>query len=932
MLEPESTGIGQGKQVLNLLLAEMEKRRGSLIVVFAGYKNKMEKLFQYNEGLPSRFSNTVHFEDYSDEQLYDVFVGLMKKAATSQPLRFADDNDQWCRVAIRRLGAGRNSPGFGNARSVRNLFDKVNNRQAVRCSRDTSADPFTFTKSDLLGPSAAEAAKNSAAWKQLKSMIGLSQVKKSVDALYEVVKANELLELEMRPRQAVALNRLFLGNPGTGKTTVAQIYAEILRDFGLLSKGEVIMKAASDFIGNVLGESQRNTSAIIKSAEGCVLVIDEAYGLHGKDPYKTAAIDTIVEQVQGVPGEDRAVVLLGYREQMETMLRESNPGLQRRFQLENAFQFDDYNNDELLQILKLKMKKQGVEAGTDALIAAVKYLAVLRDTKPPFGNGGAVANLLSEAVNRKAARGAGTSPELIAEDFAPVDESAAADTDEKVLFKGLIGCTEIIQELRIYRATFLAAREKGQDPLKQLSLNFRFVGAPGTGKTTVAQRMGRMFRGLGVLPSADVVVVSGTDLVAGFVGQTAQKTRDVMDKGLGKVLFIDEAYSLATGAGGFGQEAIDELVRCMTLDKYMGKMVVIVAGYENDIDRLMKMNEGLRSRFDQVIHFPSFNLQDCCQLFNLVIASPEVDLKLSKESENSNAVEKQLQRLVNQPGFSNGRDIINWVKRLQRQMAMRRLNDDAETIEPSDLETTMNELLRTLSTARRAADGSQQQPPAAATPPRPPANVPPSAYQTQNSIPQAPPPPVLQFETAIKPVEELKLKKKKKKEKEDDGPHEHRHDHEHEHKRMELIFDEESFFGLKIKQELQPLNDLLVNKMKLSDAQVQELSTADLQKSQMAQQAIEQFTKQLGDFAQAMDIIRRWQQALQEALKKKKEHEEEMARLAAERQQRLKPIIQCQACGRTSNVWSPCPVAPKLIGYVEERVQTYTRATVYRSG
>jgi len=270
---------------------------------------------------------------------------------------------------------------------------------------------------------------------------------------------------------------------GTGKTTVAKIYAEILRDFGLLSKGDVVMKAASDFIGSVIGESGKNTTAILKQAEGSVLVIDEAYGLYGKDgkdPYKTQVIDTIVEQVQAVPGEDKCVVMLGYREEMEQMMRGSNPGLQRRFQLENAFQFEDYSNDELLEILKLKMKKAGVTADIEALMAAVDKLAVQRDTKPPFGNGGAVANLLSEALQRKAGRGAGTHPELIASDFAPPDEEAANDTNEAVLFKGLIGCDEIIEKLKEYKQTFVRAKEKGQDPLKKLSLNFRFVGAPGT--------------------------------------------------------------------------------------------------------------------------------------------------------------------------------------------------------------------------------------------------------------------------------------------------------------------------------------------------------------------------------------------------------------------------------------------------------------------
>lgn len=115
-------------------------------------------------------------------------------------------------------------------------------------------------------------------------MTSLDKVKQAVESLYEVVKCNEEMDQQLRPRQDVALNRIFLGNPSTGKTTVAKMYAEILRDFGLLSKGKVLMKAASDFVGAVLGETQNNTRAILKEAEGCVLVIDEAYGLAAPTP------------------------------------------------------------------------------------------------------------------------------------------------------------------------------------------------------------------------------------------------------------------------------------------------------------------------------------------------------------------------------------------------------------------------------------------------------------------------------------------------------------------------------------------------------------------------------------------------------------------------------------------------------------------------
>ena len=135
------------------------------------------------------------------------------------------------------------------------------------------------------------------------------------------------------------------------------IYGRILADLGLLSKGEVILKCASDFVGEHLGSSEQITQGILTSATGCVLVIDEAYSLYTgssigsgtNDPYKTAVIDTIVEKVQAKPGADIAVVMIGYEEEMKNMMSHVNPGLSRRFQIDEAFYFPDFDDAALVR-------------------------------------------------------------------------------------------------------------------------------------------------------------------------------------------------------------------------------------------------------------------------------------------------------------------------------------------------------------------------------------------------------------------------------------------------------------------------------------------------------------------------------------------------------------------------------------------------------
>ncbi|CAM9360644.1 unnamed protein product [Ectocarpus sp. 12 AP-2014] len=277
-LEPQSGG--GGKKVLNFLLAEIENRRGELVVAFAGYAKNMETLFEFNEGLPSRFPKVLRFEDYSDTLLLEILKGLMAKKKGLGALHFGDsaeqeDPERWAKVAIARLGRRRGSRGFGNARAVRVLFDQVLERQASRLSSgdngggddDDDDDPYELTKPDLLGRSVSNL-DESESWRALRDMVGLGAVKSAVLALAEVVQTNRVLEEAGKPPRDIALNRCMLGNPGTGKTTVAKLFAVILADLGLLSKGEVVLKTASDFVGSVLGESESKTRAILKAAEG----------------------------------------------------------------------------------------------------------------------------------------------------------------------------------------------------------------------------------------------------------------------------------------------------------------------------------------------------------------------------------------------------------------------------------------------------------------------------------------------------------------------------------------------------------------------------------------------------------------------------------------------------------------------------------------
>ncbi|KAF7945290.1 hypothetical protein EAE96_010068 [Botrytis aclada] len=547
-------------------------------------------------------------------------------------------------------------------------------------------EDLLFTKEDILGPDPSAAILNSEAWQELQKLVGLEKVKTTLLTLLELVKSNYQRELEEKPLHQFTLNRLFLGPAGTGKTVIAKLYTKILGEIGVLSKGEVIFRNPSDLIGQYIGDSEANTKAALNAARGNVLVIDEAYMMYSgnsdgtgneSDSYRQGVIDTLVAEVQGNPGDDLCVLLLGYKEPMMEMLNHSNPGLSRRFPIESAFCFENFSLDELEKILRSKLESHVLEATEEAIKVAMDVLQKAR-TRLNFGNGGEVENLIATARTNYQMRTSKIPVEersgiwvFQPEDFDPeYDRGRSANENLQKLFADVIGCENIVKQLGQYQNVCKAMKSRNIDPRQYIPTNFVFKGPPGTGKTTTARKFAKVYYDMGFLSDETVIECSASDLIGKYVGHSGPKTAKVLEKALGKVLFIDEAYRLAphTESHSFTSEVVSELVDLLTKPKFHGNLIVILAGYEDEINSLLSANPGLASRFPDEMNFPALTPLHCLQILEIKLGLAGIAMPILKQTEQREY--EQLLRVMTfltaTHSWGNARDVETLAKAICR--------------------------------------------------------------------------------------------------------------------------------------------------------------------------------------------------------------------------------------------------------------------------
>lgn len=535
-------------------------------------------------------------------------------------------------IELRRFVKIKNISDDPNAPDVQMLFDSQDFERLIGILNK-------FRRGELVMPTTGNAASAqlsredalAQAMEELNNLVGLASVKNAVVDFTNFMRVSQQRKQNGLDTGEISTHFVFTGSPGTGKTTVARLIAKILYGLGMLDTYNLKEVLRSNLVGGFIGQTAIKTKEVIDASLGGVLFIDEAYSLSGRDSsdFGSEAIETLLAEMEN-NRDNLCVIVAGYQDKMETFIK-SNPGLQSRFS--RTIYFPDYSSEELVEIFRRSCTSKGLILGEGVEAKVDMYFTHAR-AKENFGNGREVRQLIEDTIVRQANRIAASLDTLtheqlqtiLVEDIQTSGDFVLPTLDEEGLaaslaeLDALIGLSEVKQRIHSFvdlARSQIRRRELGlgnQAP----TLTFAFVGPSGTGKTTVAELLGRIFLNLGLLRRGQTITSTRADLVAPYVGQTAGKTREQVGRALDGVLFIDEAYSLtpagAAAGNDFGREAIQELLTQMEGNRE--RLAVIFAGYETEMKDFLDSNPGLRNRVGEILTFSSYSPDDLCQIFD----------------------------------------------------------------------------------------------------------------------------------------------------------------------------------------------------------------------------------------------------------------------------------------------------------------------------
>lgn len=533
---------------------------------------------------------------------------------------------------------------------------------------------------------------------KLEELIGLENVKKQVQQM-----KNRMNFYSGSTERISGNHMVFLGPPGTGKTTIARIITKILYDFGYIKENKCVEIDGGYMKSPYVGQTTERASAILRYAMGGVLFIDEAYMLLDDKAGGSAGSEAVGVLLKAMEDNknDFVVIFAGYEDSVNRLLA-SNEGFSSR--IKYKLYFDNFSVEELSKIFNMMLSRYTQNGAYTIEDEAMKLLEKHFDKErniAGFGNARVVRNALDSILDNHADH---YIKKEISEDkkfvITVTDVKSYIEVRQKQMIedgrnfiasKNLDSTVVSLQELKqktkegsknpdadLEKLTGLQivkdeiARMKAQfefydGKIETEGNHMVFFGPPGTGKTTVASIMTGYLYEMGLIQENSYLDVNGDFLRGMYLGHTGKRTEAVIQYAQGMVLFIDEAYLLASNDGSsdsFGQEAVGVLLDAM--EKYRKNFVVIFAGYEKEMNDFLDINSGLRSRISLQFHFTSYTPHELAQMFKNVARKN----KFKVEKDVWVPFQKYLQLQVKNPKFSNGRFIRSFFEKAKKSHIM----------------------------------------------------------------------------------------------------------------------------------------------------------------------------------------------------------------------------------------------------------------------
>ncbi len=506
----------------------------------------------------------------------------------------------------------------------------------------------------------------------LDKLIGLEDVKAQAEMFVAGIQADIARKKQNHATEPPTLHMCFLGNPGTGKTTVARILGHTLHDMKVLKKSEVVECSRSSLVAGYAGQTSQKVADAFERARGGILFIDEAYSLisegNDSDPYGHEAINELVKLMED-HRHDTMVILAGYKKEMGRFL-DSNSGLRSRIPQDHYITFRDYTQDEMCMIFDRIMIDKGFTFKNETTRKEAHKIVKASSRTADFGNARGVRNVfeaLKSYIDKRYYKNKDnrTISVLMEEDI----ENYRKDHEIKKArswtedLNEMIGITRAKKQLTefINLAKVNKIKEKRGLKFNSMALHMIFTGNPGTGKTETARITAKALCESGLTKKDLFVEAKRSDLVGEYAGQTAIKTKSCIEKALGGVLFIDEAYALHEKEGdSYGTEAISTLLA--EIENNRDDLVVILAGYDMEINKFLDANPGLRSRFPTIIKFDDFTANELTEIAKIHLQKNGFECT----DDAMRAIQNVLTDKMKDKGFGNARGVRNIVEQIIR--------------------------------------------------------------------------------------------------------------------------------------------------------------------------------------------------------------------------------------------------------------------------